>query len=44
MTRTELEEKLAKALAQKGYFVKVRPLLEKELHALEVFEKIYNEI
>lgn len=40
---TRKEEKLAKALAQKGYFVKVRPLLEKELHALEVFEKIYNE-
>lgn len=37
------EENLAKALAQKGYYVKVKPLLEKELHALEVFEKIYDE-
>ena len=37
------EENLAKALAQKGYYVKVKPLLEKELHAWEVFEKIYDE-
>lgn len=31
------------ALAKKGYYEKVKPLLEKELDALETFEKSYDE-
>lgn len=34
---------LAIALAKKGYYTKVKPLLEKELRALESFDKLYNE-
>lgn len=34
---------MAIALAKKGYYIKVKPLLEKELKALESFDKSYNE-
>ena len=34
---------VAIALAKKGYYEKVKPLLEKELDALETFEKSYDE-
>lgn len=33
----------AKALAQKGYFLKVKPILEKNLRALELFLQRYDE-
>ena len=32
-----------KALAQKGYYMKVKPLLEKNLRALELFVQRYDE-
>ena len=31
------------ALAKKGYYTKIKPQLEKELRALELFDKSYNE-
>ena len=37
------DEKLAKTLAQKGYYTKVKPVLEQNLHALEEFMNIYDE-
>lgn len=37
------DEELAKTLAQKGYYTKVRPVLEKNLHALEEFVNTYDE-
>ena len=37
------DEKLAKTLAQKGYYTKVKPVLEKNLHALEEFVNTYDE-
>lgn len=40
---TRKEEAFARTLAQKGYDIKVKPLLEKELEALENFGKRYNE-
>ena len=36
-------ENIANALAQKAYYEKVKPLLEKELHSLEIFYNTYNE-
>lgn len=36
-------EAFAIALARKGYYIKLKPLLEKELRALELFDKSYNE-
>lgn len=37
------DEELAKTLAQKGYYTKVKPVLEKNLHALEEFVNTYDE-
>lgn len=36
------DEKLAMKLAQKGYFIMIKPLLEKEIKALEQFLESYN--
>ena len=36
------DEKLAMKLAQKGYFLMIKPLLEKEIKALEQFLESYN--
>ncbi len=35
-------ESLAQKLAQKGYYSKVKPYIESQLHALEQFEEVYN--
>ena len=35
-------ESLAQKLAQKGYYSKVKPDIESQLHALEQFEEVYN--
>ena len=36
-------EQLARRLAQKGYYAKVKPLIEKELQALETFAQAKND-
>lgn len=36
-------EQLARQLAQKGYYAKVKPLIEKKLHTIEAFDKIDND-
>ncbi|MDD6038331.1 MAG: hypothetical protein PUD20_06010 [bacterium] len=36
------DEELAKTLAQKGYYTKVKPVLEKNLHALEELVNTYD--
>ena len=35
-------ESLAQKLARKGYYSKVKPYIESQLHALEQFEEVYN--
>ena len=36
-------EQLARRLAQKGYYAKVKPLIEKELQALDTFAQAKND-